>query len=236
MKLILAPVCMKDHWSLIAIYIDESKKQIVKYFDSLQILCEQNLQLAQSILQTVRPDLKDQLNGARANAAKQPAGTAVCGCYVLHWMEQLCRHVIKNESPRSLGWPCFKAWSDKLMKLMKALADTQHTLKADAEKATAKEVKAAAKAKSLAAKALKATKSKAIVEDLKKDAEAAFKAIPASKPCFENLSSAAKAEVEHVRLSGIGVCSKCHWKSGCFKCSGDKALQYWLKKEFPDAA
>jgi len=97
-------------------------------------------------------------------------------------------------------------------------------------------VKAAAKAKSLAAKALKATKSKAIVEDLKKDVEAAFKAIPASKPCFENLSSAAKAEVEHVRLSGIGVCSKCHWKSGCFKCSGDKALQYWLKKEFPDAA
>ena len=207
----------------------------MKYLESLEIPCAHNLQLVQTILQHVRPDLKDQVTAATANAAKQPQGSAVCGCYVLHWMEQFCRHVIKNEAPCSLGWPCSKAWSDKVKKLMKAVADTKHTLQAEAEKTAAKELKAAAKAKALAAKALKAMKGKALVEDLKKDAVASFEATPASKPCFENLSPAAQAEVELVKVKGIGVCSKCHWSSGCFKCNGDKALQHWLKKEFPDA-
>ena len=37
--------------------------------------------------------------------------------------------------------------------------------------------------------------------------------------------------VKHVHFTGVGVCSKCRWSSGCFECDGAHALLYCLKKE-----
>ena len=96
------------------------------------------IELASFMLEVIRPDLKHHLEPV--NHAKQPAGTAVCGCFVLFWIEQRCRQH-KGESPTSLGWPRSKTWSERVKKLMKAIADLQANLTADAAKKAEKDCK-----------------------------------------------------------------------------------------------
>ena len=230
MKLIVALICMKDHWSLLTV-LQTGKQAEVAYFDSLSVVDEGNLQLAAFILKEIREDLKTELKPV--NHAKQPEGTAVCGCFALFWVEQKCRQV-KGETPCSMGWPSSKTWSERVKKLMKALGDLQISLKADAEKQAEKESKIAAKAKALAAKALKSKKGKETAAELEAAAAKTFEAIPKSKPCLENLSESSQKHIMLMKLTGKGICSKCRWSSGCFMCSEDKALTYFLKKEFPD--
>ena len=229
-KLIVAPICVKDHWTLLAV-LQTDKKAEVSYFDSLSVPDAANLQLAAFLLKEIRPDLKTELQ--LANAAKQPSGTAVCGCFVMFWIEQKCRQM-KGESPCSMGWPEAKTWSDRIKKLMKALKDLQMSLKEDELKKLEKDAKLEAKAKANEEKALKSKKGKKTAAELEAIAAATSKAIPKSKPCLENLSKAAQEHIMIVKLNGKGICSKCHWQSGCFMCSEDKALKYFLRKEFPD--
>ena len=58
-----------------------------------------------------------------------------------------------------------------------------------------------------------------------------MKEILPDKPCLENLSAKARAEVMKVHLTGAGICSRCRWSSGCYECEGAHALRYWLKQE-----
>ena len=189
------------------------------------------MQLASFTLEVIRPDLKQHLEPV--NHAKQPAGTAVCGCFVMFWIEQICRQV-KGESPSSLGWPRSKLWSERIKKLMNAVSDLKDTLKTDATKKAEKDAKAAAKAKAAAAKALKSKAGQETAASLEAAAGKTFASIPKTKPCLENLSAEAQQHITVVKLSGTGVCSKCRWKYGCLECDEGKALKYHLKKEFPE--
>jgi hypothetical protein len=229
-KLIVAPICAADHWSLLAV-LQTGEEAEVTYFDSLSVTDAANLQLASFLLEAIRPDLKQDLEPA--SHAKQQAGTAVCGCFVMFWIEQKCRQ-LKGESPTSLGWPCSKPWSEKIKKLMKALAELQVNLKADAAKKAEKDAKAVAKAKATVEKALKSQKGKETAESLAKAAAKSIADVPKSKPCLENLSADAKHHIQLVKVNGVGVCSKCRFRYGCLECDADKALKYHLKKEFPN--
>ena len=40
-----------------------------------------------------------------------------------------------------------------------------------------------------------------------------------------------KRMVEKVAERGIGVCSRCQWRSGCSQCDETKALRYYLRKQ-----
>ena len=33
-----------------------------------------------------------------------------------------------------------------------------------------------------------------------------------------------------IQLTGLGICSRCRWSSGCSRCSFPKAVRYWLKR------
>ena len=57
-----------------------------------------------------------------------------------------------------------------------------------------------------------------------------MKEILPDKPCLENLSAKARAEVMKVHLTGAGICSRCR-SSGCYECDGAHAVRYWLKQE-----
>ena len=46
----------------------------------------------------------------------------------------------------------------------------------------------------------------------------------------EDLSAEDKARIDHVRLTGLGVCSRCHWQSGCLDCDPKKLRRYLLNK------
>ena len=59
-----------------------------------------------------------------------------------------------------------------------------------------------------------------------------LQAIPAGKPCLENLSADAQFQVNKVYAVGAGTCSRCRWSAvGCLSCNGDKLLKYWLQKD-----
>ena len=48
---------------------------------------------------------------------------------------------------------------------------------------------------------------------------------------LSNLSDMAKKEIERVSLTGVGVCSKCRFSSGCLKCDLNKCKEYWYRFE-----
>ena len=35
----------------------------------------------------------------------------------------------------------------------------------------------------------------------------------------------------HIYINGLGVCSKCRWRHGCFDCNFDKAVNQYMRKQ-----
>ena len=44
-------------------------------------------------------------------------------------------------------------------------------------------------------------------------------------------SDTLRAHVNKVRLTGLGVCFKCRWQSGCLACDGEKAWRWAVSTE-----
>ena len=40
-------------------------------------------------------------------------------------------------------------------------------------------------------------------------------------------------QLEKIKKHGIGLCGRCRWTTVCLSCDYEKALQYYMKKEFP---
>lgn len=96
---ILCPIARAtaaNHWTLLVIVKDLKE---VQYFDSLPVASEGNQNIAEALLQEFAGHLK--FPEMKSNAAFQKAGSAVCGTYVLHWMEQACRTYFDEEVQRS---------------------------------------------------------------------------------------------------------------------------------------
>ncbi len=47
----------------------------------------------------------------------------------------------------------------------------------------------------------------------------------------EDLKAEHREKVLLVEGTGMGVCSRCHWRSGCLSCDAQKAMRYYLKQE-----
>lgn len=216
-----------NHWTLLVVVKDLSQ---VHYFDSLQDMSKNNLKIAQTLVKEFLPDLA--FPDVRANAAFQKHGSAQCGVYVLHWMEQACRTYLLNESPCSIGWPQPKVWAARLCKLAQLLGAEKEHLEADKEKAAMKELKLLEQHHKKEALKKKSEAAEATAASLALDAAAALAKVPPTKPCRENLSAEAQAAIQLVEAKGLLVCSKCRFMSGCMQCHPDKALKYWLQKEF----
>lgn len=223
----VARAAAANHWTLLVVV---KSKGVVQYFDSLAVCSPGNMQLAKALMSEFLPDVK--FPEHRANAALQPAGSSVCGCFVLHWLEQACRTHLLNESPCSIGWPMQKVWATRLCKLAVALAAEKQHLEDDNQKATMKELKQLEQKIKKDACMKKSKVAEATAAGLAEHAAAAFSKVPPTKPCRENLSPEAQAAIKLVEDMGMGVCSKCKFLSGCLNCHAEKALQYWLQKEF----
>ena len=77
-----------------------------------------------------------------------------------------------------------------------------------------------------------------VEEEAKAEAEAEAKAeIKAeesgNKPDwrYDLLEETARKHVLKVVQSGLGICSKCRWRHGCYMCDEEKALRYFLGKQ-----
>lgn len=222
---VFVPVHHKDHWALLVVDGRDEANRTLFWRDSLLPGAAMKSYVDAAVFELTGWEVP-----AACNVAVQPAGTALCGCYVLHWMEQSCRSLVLNEAGCSIGWPTSEVWAGRVHKLVEMMAKEQKKLKSEHEAAALKVFADGAKKKAADAAKASAVAKEAVLEGLKDTGSSLAGKLPAGKPCLENLSKAAQEAVQKAGL-GAGVCSKCHWQSGCFMCSGVKALQYWLKKE-----
>ena len=227
-KVVAMPVHFKDHWTLVVVDGRGSGEPVLRYMDSLR-----SEEFVLEIWRHVHEGLKDLMGRSlpkRCNEARQPLGSTVCGAFCLHSMEQCYRSMLLQEPWSSLGWPCSAIWGERLMKLVKMMANEQAKTKIEQEKEDEKKKKQEEKQKKDEEKKKKTGAVDAKVKALAEVADASVKKIPAGKPCFENISEEAQQAVKIAEL-GPGICSKCRWNSGCKDCHGGKALLHYLKKE-----
>ena len=226
---VFVPVHHMGHWALLEVDGRFEGKPEMHWRDSLTP-GETTAGLKTYIDAAVKELLEVEGVPDACNKALQPVGTAVCGCYVLHWMEQICRTKLLNEASCSIGWPDSAVWAGRVHKLVDMMQKEQGKLKKSEEASKMKAAADAAKKHAAADAKVAAAKKGKELEVLKEAAGVICSKVPAGKPCLENLSPAAQAAVHKASL-GSGVCSKCHWQSGCLLCCREKALQYYLKKE-----
>ena len=225
---VLMPVYCSQHWTLVVVQ-KVGDEVLVEYRDSLQTASEESWQAAAKALKV----LKGWELPRRCNTAVQPPGSALCGAFVLFWMEQVCRKLCLNEPACSMGWPNAALWSARTWTVSKMLKKEQDKQIAEAKALQLKNEAIRQKQKAVDEKNLKKQEQ---LEKIKGKVEASAKEswlkVPAGKPCLENLSKEGQLDVADKANTGQGSCSRCRWGDvGCLSCSGAKALEYWLKKE-----
>ena len=236
-KVVLMPVHFQNHWTLVVVDGRESVEPSVETSVEPRLLYMDSLRTEAMVLDVwayVHEGLKELMGWSlplRWNAARQELGSDTCGTFVLHYMEQCCRALLLQEPWCSLGWPSHTVWGERAYKLTRAMKTEQEKIKTEEGIQDVKKKKLEEKTKKAAD-----AKKKADAVDLKMDelavvADASMKKIPPGKPCLENLSAKARAEVNKVHVTGAGICAKCRWSSGCYECDGAHAVLYWLKQE-----
>ena len=71
-----------------------------------------------------------------------------------------------------------------------------------------------------------------------KDAIEAMAALKGDREHFEGWAAETveifpedlKHRCEVIKLSGLGICARCHWSSGCSSCDWPKAVRYFFNK------
>ena len=227
--LVFVPVQAGGHWTLLV--LQKNENWICRYYDSLTVESDICRARAAETLKCINVNLQ---LPARENAAYQVQGSNTCGCFVLHWMEAEVREHVLLESPCSAGWPEAKQWAIRLQRLGGILQKEREKL-AEEEKAAAviqqriSELRADAAEKKMAA----VHQLEDLLKKLAKEAQIPGTKQPEGKACFGNLFANVKEQLEKIKNHGIGLCGRCRWTTGCLSCDYEKALQYYLKKEFP---
>ena len=227
-KVLFVPVWghAPPHWSLLVLQRQDLAENFsVKYLDSLSEKHEQCSVNAARLLSLLLP--------TEALPDRSPSGTRKsdeCGLWVLANMLSICSGLL-------LEGPCARGSRGKLvLELMselkgwlEQLSGEQSKLQKDLaskEKSLEKTLKAnRIRTEKLAAKSAKDSEDFAKLVKLAKDLLSLNK-----EPDASDLSEEDKAKIEQVRLTGLGVCSRCHWQSGCLDCDPKKLERYLLNK------
>ncbi|CAE7473009.1 unnamed protein product [Symbiodinium sp. CCMP2592] len=227
-KLLFVPVWghCPNHWTLLVLQREDlSENFSVKYLDSLSEKHEECSVNAARLLSLLLP--------AETLPERSSSGTQKsdeCGFWVLANMLWIL-------SPLCLEGPCargsrhklvlelmseLKAWliqlSGEQAKLSKELLDKEKSLDKLLKSNRLRSEKLAAKSAEASATGLKLWNLAKQLLTLNKEPDAS------------DLSEEDKSRIEHVRLTGLGVCSRCHWQSGCLDCDPAKLERYLLNK------
>ncbi len=212
--LLQIPFFRSQHWCLLSYRFQAGKVIELKYWDSLTQASEACRMAAEKLVNFFSPELQVPL---RQNKTFQPIGSALCGFYVLGYMEADLREWL-GEGPAAIPAPGIQ-----LPMLRGRLAAMSKALKAENEKRKEELQKERAKEKQLVQQALKA-----IENDIKASKKAKLSCEEAElakqlsheghKFAMEDLSEKAKADIEKVRTNGVGVCGSCRNFSGCLRC------------------
>lgn len=221
----LIPINAHIHWTLLVIMEGEGSKHHCIYVDTLKKESQECKRRAEILAKII---LEDEIKLVRMNQVYQDGNQ--CGYYVISYMEQAA--AMKDHGPASTGWPedNQKQWKMRYEKLHKQILsehDKLHQEKQDQEKKAQKIKEQHEKKIQRAEEAIKKIKdheSKAYL--------AAQEALTSGSQYFKKEDLSEFAQIRILKASGgIGICSKCHWSSGCLECSGKHAFKYHMGKE-----
>ena len=248
-ELVLIPLAVNEHWSLLVL---ESSLQSVKYYDSLLHESEAGYLAADILLTKLRHDGLEHMQWLplscphRCHAATQ--GPLECGFFVGWWMEEEVRQLM-GEGRWRRGWVIAKEARVQMLKIMNNCVPAANKMQAELLKLADMEGKEIAYMNEQQAikdsLAVVAALEKKSSEGAKVDLAAGFKgeglevAIHVGEQTVEAwaeevwnlLLPSHQEDVKRVKDTGIGICSKCRWNSGCASCLWWKTVRYWRMKE-----
>ena len=230
-KLLLPVYAEPGHWTLLSLDLrDDGSVNAIRYRDSLSVQHSGCAAAAQKLLKVLMTEGQLMHLPERCNLSYQPAGSNLCGWYVLSWAEDEAAE-FSGEGLGSRGLPQtrvkgLRSRLSTLTKLLQAEQKKQEAEKAGKEKEFLKKLEVAKKkAEALAAKeSAKQEAAKAALEAAKLLAEG-------SGFTLSDLSKEAQEAILRVQSTGLGICPRCRWSSGCLSCDPEKAQRYWLEKE-----
>eukprot|EP00438_Fugacium_kawagutii_P023501 Skav201510 [mRNA] locus=scaffold1154:403000:409629:+ [translate_table: standard] len=205
-QLLLVPVYAAYHWTLLVAERHDSEITWRRY-DTLSQEHAESHDIQVRLGKLIDPKFE---LPPLSNTVTQSVGSRLCGCYVLHYMEQEIRSKM-GEWPGvwpSDGW---KTWKDRLMTMAEKLQ---------------KEYEACRTALEDELKQIRSQQAEA-KEQLEKAQEAINK--NSVKFTWKDLDESSVARVLKLR-GALGKCAKCRWQSGCLDCSAWHRLRYELKE------
>jgi hypothetical protein len=223
------------HWTLLA--IDRRMKEI-RYYDTLLHEAAGNRASACQVWSMLREFQDDMPVDVPAKRNKVVQEALQCGLFVIWYVEEEIRH-FQGQGWASQGWPSAEKVTARLKQLLRQV-EAEERLMRDAIKAQAdlpplpppagpppviqEHLEAlAATAKESMDKGQADVGGPVPVEDDDLEAWAAG--------MVEWLTPGHQEICRKVQLTGIGICAKCRWKSGCYNCSFAKAVRYWRDQE-----
>jgi hypothetical protein len=219
--LLQIPFFMSQHWCLLSFRFQEGRVVELKYWDSLTVPSEACFRAANKLVNFFSPELEVP---ERKNKTFQAVGSAVCGFFTLSYMEADLREWL-GEGPAAIPAPGAQLTTlrTRLAAMSKALKAENEKIKEDLQKQKVKDaqlLQQTLKAIENEIKACKKAKISAEEAELAKELSH-----EGHKFSMEDLSDKAKADIEKVRINGVGVCGSCRNTSGCLRCCQQEKKQ-----------
>ena len=221
----LIPINANLHRTLLVIMEGEGSNHHCIYVDTLKKESQECKRSAEALAKII---MEDEIKLVRMNQVCQSGNQ--CGYYVISYMEQAAAR--KDHGPASTRWPeeNQKTWKIRYAKLHKQIVsehDKLHHEKQEQEKKAQKVKEQHEK------KIERAKEAMSKIKDHESKAyKAAQEALASGSQYFKIKMLSDFAKFRILKASGgIGICSTCHWSSGCLECSGQHAFKYHMGKE-----
>ena len=253
-KLILMPLTVSEHWTLLVVQCSSLQ---VQYYDSLKFESESGWMVADMLMTKLKQEaFKEGVEHLqwlpdncphRCNEAVQ--GTLQCGYFVAWWLEEEVRE-LQGQGRWCRGWPNAMQTRQSMQKVMANAVPASMKMQNDLQRLIddeETEIKKLFEAGILKAKFASIAKmEKELCGVASSDLGAGFKGEATDVPMhmvedqsledwaesiWPLLLPAHKAKVKQVKETGIGICSKCRWESGCSECCWWKTVRYFRMKE-----
>ena len=242
-KIYLVPISAGGHWTLMVLDLREGirKEEQIRYYESLDHESQKSKETAEILLGKlldlgiVNEEFLNRPALARCNGAvRQKKGSNQCGAFVLAYMELEVAMAL-GYGPACSGWPWLSAqhWIQRMGKLGKQLVDEKAKNLKEIGQHEEKLKKQAAKMTKEREELAKAAEKELAKGNTINELQAlAHKVVHESHCIQENeLPDAYWTALDKIVHSGVGICSKCRYQSGCLACDENKLLGYFMRQE-----
>ena len=238
-RLYLLPLWHAGHWTLLVVdrLHGPPGSCAIRYYDSLpdeSVRCREHAsELLGSLLSLgLLSEASTHEVPVRSNKVQQKADE--CGFFILAYMEQEAA-AAHGFGPAAIGWVPLMArnWHGRLHRVGTQLSAERMKRIHELHDLDKKHVAAGAKMRAERAKlAAVAEKRKAKDETLSHLQQMAWDIEHNNRPLsLDDMPHECHVQLSKIAGSSIGICARCHWRSGCLSCSREHCIGYYMRRE-----